>query len=195
MATDPQPPLGKKTLFKGEKTMFSKRNSVILVLGLMAVLAVSAQAQDHPTEHPEAAGQDQNEKYIELMRQDLNTNITAAMTEGMALTDAQGEIFWPIYRDYRNTVSAIGDRRIALIKDYAENWENLTQEKAAEIMKASFKIQKDRLGLLEKAAKKVAKELDPITAARFVQVERALSMIIDLQVAAEMPLFEEGAGQ
>jgi hypothetical protein len=170
--------------------MFSKRNSVILVLGLMAILAVSAQAQDHPTEHPEAAGQDQNEKYIELMRQDLNTNITAAMTEGMALTDAQGEIFWPIYRDYRNTVSAIGDRRIALIKDYAENWENLTQEKAAEIMKASFKIQKDRLGLLEKTAKKVAKELDPITAARFVQVERALSMIIDLQVAAEMPLFE-----
>ena len=170
--------------------MFSKRNSVILVLGLMAILAVSAQAQDHPTEHPEAAGQDQNEKYIELMRQDLNTNITAAMTEGMALTDAQGEIFWPIYRDYRNTQSAIGDRRIALIKDYAENWEKMTQEKAPEIMKASFKIQKDRLGLLEKTAKKVAKELDPITAARFVQVERALSMIIDLQVAAEMPLFE-----
>lgn len=161
-----------------------KMNKMILVLGLLAVMAVSAQAED----------MDQNEKYIELMRQDLNTDITLVMTEGMALTDAQGEIFWPIYRDHQSKQSAIGDRRIALIKDYAENWENLTQDKAADIMKESFKIQKDRLSLLEKTAKKISKELDPITAARFVQVERALSMIIDIQIAAEIPLFEEGPG-
>ena len=163
--------------------MLTKRFTTILVLGLVALMAVSAQAQD------------QNEKYIELMRQDLKTNVTAVMTEGMALTDAQGEIFWPIYRDHQSQETAIGDRRIALIKEYAENWENMTQEKAEEILKASFKIQKDRLSLLEKTAKKIAKELDPITAARFVQVERALSMIIDIQVAAEIPLFEAGAGQ
>ena len=42
------------------------------------------------------------------------------------------------------------------------------------------------------AAKKVAKDIDPVRAARFVQVENALRMIIDLQVAGELPLFVAG---
>ena len=116
------------------------------------------------------------------------------MTEGMQLTSEQGDVFWPIYRDYLNDLSAIGDRQIALIKDYAENWENMTEDKAAEIMKASFKIRKDQLSLLEKTAKKVSKDLDPILAGRFVQVERALNLLIDAQLMSEIPLFQEGPG-
>lgn len=141
-----------------------------------------------------AVAQENNDKYIEMIRQDLQTGKTAYMTEGMQLTSEQGDIFWPIYREYQTSLSAIGDRQIALIKDYAENWENMTQDKAAEIMKASFKIRKDQLSLLEKTAKKVSKDLDPILAGRFVQVERALNLLIDAQLMSEIPLFQEGPG-
>ncbi len=44
---------------------------------------------------------------------------------------------------------------------------------------------------MEKTAKKVAKDLDPVTAARFVQVENTLNLLIDLQLAGEIPLFEK----
>ena len=159
-----------------------KRNKMIVVLGLLAVVAVATQVQ----------AQSDSDKYIELLRQDLRTGKTAYMTEGLDLTSAQGDVFWPIYRDYENKLSALGDRRIAMIKDYAENWENLTQDKASELLKESFKIRKDRTSLLEKTAKKVAKDLDPILAGRFVQIENALGLIVDLQIAAELPLFEEG---
>jgi hypothetical protein len=162
--------------------MFSKRFMTILVLGLVAVMAVTVQAQEN------------NDKYIELVRQDLQAGKTAYMTEGMQLTSEQGDVFWPIYRDYLTKLSAIGDKQIALIKDYAENWDNMTQDKAAEIMKQSFKIRKDQMSLLEKTAKTVAKDLDPIMAGRFVQVERALNLIIDVQLMAEIPLFQEGPG-
>lgn len=133
------------------------------------------------------------EQYLELMRQDLQTTKTAYMTEGMQLTAEQGEIFWPIYRDYQNKLSQIGDRRIANIKDYAEHFEAMTGEKASDILKSSFKNRKDALGLLEKTAKKVSKEIDPITAARFTQVEHTLNLLIDLQLAGEIPLFEHSA--
>ncbi len=66
----------------------------------------------------------------------------------------------------------------------------MTDEKASEILKKSFKNRKDELGLLEKFSKKVAKALDPVTAARFVQVENTLNLLIDLQLAGEIPLFE-----
>ena len=63
-------------------------------------------------------------------------------------------------------------------------------DKAAEILKNSFKTKKDALKLLENYSKKVSKALDPVTAARFVQVENTLNLLIDLQLAGEIPLFE-----
>lgn len=132
-----------------------------------------------------------DEKYMEMMRQDLRSTKMAYMTEGMDLTAEQGEVFWPIYRDYLTKLSEIGDRRIANIKDYAEHFETMTGDKASEIMKNSFKNKKDYYSLLEKSAKKVAKELDPVMAGRFVQVENTLNLLIDLQLSSEIPLFEE----
>ncbi len=146
----------------------------VLLAGLFAAVA-PVQAQD--------------DQYLELMRQDMRTDKTALMTLGMGLTSEQGEIFWPIYRDFQHELTKIGDQRIALIKSYAENYESMTSEKADELMKEWFKQQDSRLKLLKGAAKKIGKEVDPITAARFVQVENSLNMIIDLQVASELPLF------
>ncbi len=160
------------------------RSATSLIVGLVLfagvfAAAVPAQAQD----------QTNNEQYMELMRQDLRTNKLAVMTEAMALTDEQGAVFWPIYREYQTKLSVIGDKRIAMIKDYAENYENMTGEKAGELMKIWFSQQKDRLSLLEKTSKKVAKDVDPVTAARFIQVENAVDILVDLQIASELPLF------
>jgi hypothetical protein len=155
------------------------RSAAILVVGLaLFAAAVPVQAQ--------------GEQYLELIRQDLQSAKTAYMTQGMALTTEQGDVFWPIYREYQNDLAKIGDRRIANIKDYAEHYEAMTGEKASEIMKKAFKSKKDALSLLEKTAKKVSKEVDPVTAARFIQVENTLNLLINLQLADEIPLFKTG---
>ena len=151
--------------------------AVVLTTGLLATAA---------------SAQDQNDQYVELLRQDLRTNVTAVMTESMALTSAQGEVFWPIFREYQHKVSELGDKRLALIKDYAASYESMDGDIAADIMKKWFKQEKEQLKLLEKAAKKIAKELDPVVAARFVQVDNAMNMIVDLQLASEIPLFSHG---
>lgn len=132
----------------------------------------------------------QGEPFVELMRTDLQADKVLLMTAAMELTDAQGEVFWPIYRDYQTKLSTIGDGRIKLIKDYAQNYETMTDEKAAELMKTSFKLQEDQLSLLKKTHKKVAKEVGPIVAARFAQAENQMLMLINLQIASEMPLIK-----
>ena len=169
--------------------MLNKRMTVrsvtTLVIGLVLFAGVFA------TSVP-AQAESQNEQYMELMRQDLRTNKLAVMTEAMQLTDAQGEVFWPIYREYQTKLSVIGDERIAMIKDYAENYEDMTGEKAKDLMKIWFGQKKDQLSLLEKTSKKIAKATDPVTAARFIQIENAVNMLVDLQIASELPLFTPG---
>ena len=168
-------------------TRMTVRSVTTLVVGLFLVAGVLATAVP-----AQAQAETQNEQYMELLRQDLRTNKLAVMTEAMALTDEQGEVFWPIYREYQTDLSKIGDKRIAMIKDFAEHYEDMTGEKAKEITKNWFSQQKDRLSLLEKASKKIAKATDPVTAARFIQVENAVNMIINLQIASELPLFTPG---
>jgi len=141
-----------------------------------------------------ASAQEKFDKYIELLRQDLKADKVALLTEAMDLTGDASTKFWPIYRDYDHELSKVGDRRVALIKDYAATYTAMTNEKAKSITKNFFKNQKDRLDLMNKYSAKMEKTLDAITAAKFVQVESQIQSILDVQLASEMPLISKPEG-
>lgn len=132
------------------------------------------------------------EQYAELLMSDIKTQKVAVLTEAMALEEAQSEPFWQIYRDYDYELSAIVDQRIALIKDYAASFSTMTDEKAADLAKVSFQVEGDRAKLRQKYYKKFAKEISPLVGARWLMLERTINNLMDLQIAAEMPLIQEG---
>lgn len=130
----------------------------------------------------------QTDTYLELLRSDIKSETVAILTEVMEFSDEEGEAFWPIYREYELESAKLGDRRVALLKGYAENFDMLSEEKAKELADAHFKLQDDKLKLNKKYYKKVAKALGANTAARFIQVMNQVNLLIDVQVAAGMPL-------
>jgi hypothetical protein len=132
------------------------------------------------------------EQYVELLKSDLKTQKIAVITEAMALDEGQSEMFWEIYRDYDYELSAIIDQRISLIKDYAASFSSMTDEKAAELAKTSFKVEADRGKLRQKYYKKFEKEMSPLVGARWLMIERTINNLMDLQISAEMPLIQEG---
>ncbi|MHC5035345.1 MAG: hypothetical protein ACYTFZ_09945, partial [Planctomycetota bacterium] len=136
-----------------------------------------------------AAGYGQ-EAYLELMRQDLKTQKVAIVTEAMQLSGEQAEAFWPVYREYQFELDKIADQRVALIKDYADHFENMTDEKASELAEWSFRIQDERLQLRKRYHAEFQRAVGPIAAAKFMQVDNALTMLLDLQIASSLPLIE-----
>jgi hypothetical protein len=130
------------------------------------------------------------EAYIELLKSDLRTQKVAVLTEAMRFTDEGSTAFWPIHREYELELSKIIDDRIELIKDYAQNYDNLTNEKAKEIAGKVFDLEKRRTKLKKKYFKKFEKALSAVIAAKFVQVENQINLLIDLQIASELPLIK-----
>jgi len=130
--------------------------------------------------------------YIELMRSDLKTERRAIITQSMNFTEDESVAFWPIYREYENEFAKLGDQEIALIKDYADNFEKMTDEKAKDLMNRAFKINEDQIKLRKKYYNKLVKVMSPITAVKFVQLDNQISMLIDLQIASELPLIQKG---
>ncbi len=139
-----------------------------------------------------SAAYGQSEKYVELMREDLKTEKVAIITEAMQMTDDQSSVFWPIYREYDLELSKLVDRRIAIIKDFADSYAMMTDEKAKQISDDSFKLRGDRLNLQKKYYKKVEKELGSIMAVRWIQTERIIESLLDLQITANLPLIQAG---
>jgi hypothetical protein len=130
------------------------------------------------------------EAYIELLKSDLRTQKVAVLTEAMRFTDEGSTAFWPIHREYELELSKIIDDRIELIKDYAQNYDNLTNEKAKEIAGKVFDLEKRRTKLKKKYFKKFEKALSAVIAAKFIQVENQINLLIDLQIASELPLIK-----
>ena len=128
------------------------------------------------------------DSYIELLKSDVKTDKRAIITEVMAFTEQQAEAFWPIYREFEFELDKLSDARIANIKEFAANYENLTNEKADKLINVSFDFLGDRLNLNEKYYNKFAEALSPIVAAKYMQLENQIQLILDISIVANLPL-------
>jgi hypothetical protein len=137
------------------------------------------------------AGSGFAQDYLELLRSDIRTMKVAVVTEAMQLTAEESDKFWPIYREYEAELANNYDRRIALIRDYARNYTTMTDEKARQLTQDLISIDKGRANLWRKYYYRVERALSAPVAARFVQVERQIGLLIDLQIASEMPLISK----
>jgi hypothetical protein len=126
--------------------------------------------------------------YVELLRADVRAQKVAFLTELMGFTEAEDKIFWPIYRDYDVELSKISDERVAGIEEYARNYEKLSDDVADKLVAKVFELESQRTALKQKYYTRLKAALSPRTAARFLQVENQLLMIIDLQIAASLPI-------
>jgi len=128
------------------------------------------------------------ESEIELLRTDLKTEKMDLVKQVVKVEGAKADAFWPLYRKYQLELDAIGDKRLALIKDYAANYTSMTDEKATTLVKQALDLQSERISLWKKYSKEFTKVLGAIDTARLLQLEHLVMALIDVQVGAELPL-------
>ncbi len=128
--------------------------------------------------------------YVELLKSDVRTQKVAVITEAMQFTDEESSAFWPVHREYELELSKIVDDRIELIRDYVQNYDNLTDKTARELAKNVFALEKRRTKLKKKYFKRFERALSATIAAKFIQVENQINLLIDLQIASELPLIK-----
>lgn len=181
----------------------NRKRAVWAILLAMLFFVPAGWSQDVPqpqkaakpaTTSSAAANQKTNiQAYIQLLRSDVRQQKTEIMGSVMLLSAADAAKFWPIYTEYDAELSKLNDQRLANIHEYARTYSQMTDEKADELIQNALSYQKQRGELLAKYYDRIKQELGAITAARFVQVEYQLLSIIDLRIAAELPIVGAGS--
>jgi hypothetical protein len=170
-----------------------------LPLGGLLIWAAPSPAQQPPPQQqqPRTEGSEPKgdlDSYIEVMRSDLRTKKMEIIQSNMHFTQQESSAFWPIYRDYEFELRKIFDEEVALIKDYSEHYENLTDEQAKTMLEKVMDIQSKRLAVNRKFVSKFNQALPPRVVARFFQLERRIDLMVDLKLASELPLVKSTGG-
>jgi len=163
-----------------------KKLAIAVVIGT-SLLLIQSVALGQKSETP-ASGPTVSEQDIELLRSDIRSAKKEIIAENMKLTDAQAQKFWPVYDAYTQETSKLGDARIALIKEYANSYENMTDAQADSLVKKMAMLDEQPATLRAQWIPKFREVLTGKQTALFFQLDRRITLLIDVQLAANIPI-------
>lgn len=146
---------------------------------LLVILAVTAGGFAQSKEDVAIIQAVYGKSKAELVKQYLNLN------------EVQTAAFQPIYDKYETERKTLGQKKIQIINDYAVNYATLDDAKAAELTEANLKNNLDLEKLLSSTFSKVKKALGGINAAKFVQLEQYLQIIVRVEIQDSIPFIDE----
>lgn len=128
---------------------------------------------------------------VALMQSLYGLSKQQMIEQNMKITVQEHAVFWKLYDEYEASRRVIGQKRADNIMKYAENYGKLTNEKAEELVNASFAIISEFSKLQQSTYKKMAKALTPVRAAQFIQLEMYLENVVRVEIADQIPFVGE----
>jgi hypothetical protein len=173
----------------GGKTVSRTVSSPFVIAGVVfsLVLGGFALSPGHAATRSSEAEKMNTDHYIDLVRRDLRQESRQVIGEAMNLTQAEANAFWPVYERYEAELRRLGDEKLALINDYADNYKTMTDAKAGELTSKAIDLDILRTSLLQQYLPQFQKALTNKRAAQFYQIEIPLLKLIDLQIASQLP--------
>jgi len=162
---------------------------LFLALLFVASTLLTAQQSPPPTGRGTNMTEDQvNDANIELMRQDMRSMRKKVVAANMPLSEVEATKFWPVYDRYIAEAIKVNDVRFAVLKEYAKNYDTATEEQADSFIKGWVALDGGNAQLRLKYIPEFEKVISHKKTAMFFQIDRRVSMMIELQLAAQVPL-------
>jgi len=125
---------------------------------------------------------------LDLLRQDIRSMKKQLIAQNLKLSDTEATKFWPVYDKYTADLIKINDKKYAVIQTYADQWATMTNEQALSFAHQWLEMDTAISQLRQKYVPVVSQVLTGRNTATFFQLDRRISMMIDLQLASKMPL-------
>jgi hypothetical protein len=167
---------------------------IFLSISLAAMVVLSgystgvARAQQAPGSG--ASQQGSIDQDIAALRQDLRSQKKQIIALNMQLTDKEAEKFWPVYDQYTAEMTKINDAKYSAIKEYADNYNTLSDDRAVALAKQMLGVDKSLSELRVKYIPIFEKVISGKKTGLFMQLDRRLTMLIDLQLAQAIPMVQ-----
>ncbi len=129
---------------------------------------------------------------MDILRQKIKADKKLVVAQNLALTDAEGAKFWPVYEAYQKDLQAINQRMTATILAYADAYKKgpISDEVAKKLLDETLAIDDAEAKLKSSSAPKILAALPAMKAARYIQIENKIRAAVRYELAAGIPLVE-----
>ena len=163
---------------------------VLMLAGIFFLFGFRVTAQTATGQETAASTKSEqvaSDQDIQLLRKDIRSQKKKLIAANLSLTDTEATKFWPVYDQYQAEYTKIGDTKLALIKQYAQNLDTATDEQALDYLKRSEEISESVIQLRKRYVTRVNQVLPGKKTATFFQLERRIEMLLDVEVASLLP--------
>ena len=171
--------------------MHNKPAKKKITSGLWLVPVMGALLTGCATKPPSAPPlADEAAAFVSEGRAEMRQDKVVFINESMNLTpaDPNYDAFWHEYYQYEAELKKLNDQRIQLIRDYGFNYDKMDDTIANNLAERALTLHKKKLELLEKYYEKMKQATSPLIAARFLQVEHQIGLLLDVEIASKTPL-------
>lgn len=170
-----------------------------IIFAVLAWIAVCAfgnprvVAQSTGSEPAPAADSTANaltDQQLDLLRKDIRSIKKQLIATNLTLTDTEATKFWPVYEEYSADFGKINETRTIIIKEYSDGYGMLTDDQADSLIRRWLDTDISAAQLRQKYVPIMRKVLPGKKAATFFQLDRRISMMIDVQLTSQLPLVQ-----
>ena len=164
--------------------------AAIVLLSFLRIASLYAQSNsdDNAEQAYQAALKAYDDAILQLERSNVRSQKRAIIRKSISLNTEQSRNFWPIYDKYEAGLIKLNDQRLALIMDYVNHREDLSAEKATELINSAMQLQQQKQELKRAYVTDLGKVLTAKQALRLLLLENQFDVEIEAQIAAQIPL-------
>ncbi len=151
---------------------------VLSVLVLFVAGTVYAEGGDSPADN------------MQIVREKIQADKKLFVAANMNLTENEAKAFWPVYESYQKELSALNERALKNVGEYAANADKMIDETAKKIVKEHLAIEGDRQKVRQTFLPKFAKVLPYKKVMRYYQLENKILAVINFEAARKVPLVD-----
>jgi hypothetical protein len=172
-----------------------KNRSVVAVAGSCAAMCVlvgwriGAAQQGVPLQ---SSAQQQpmvaSDRDLQLLRQDLRAQKQKLIADNLPMTESEAIKLWAVYNRYSQELRQVNDEKFRLVQEYGQQWGTMTNDQALIYIRRWLEVDQQVQALRLKYVPEVSQALPGKKAPTFFQLDRRISMMMDLQLASQLPL-------
>ena len=162
----------------------------LLLIALWVIGSPIAVAQDTSSQSTSAdrTADAMTDQQLALLRQDIRSIKKQLIAANLTLTDGEATKFWQVYEQYSAETEKINETRAAIIKEYSDEYGTLTDDQADSLIRRWLDADIEQAKLRQRYVPVLRKVLPGKKAATFFQIDRRISMMIDVQLTSQLPL-------
>lgn len=122
------------------------------------------------------------------LRGDVSSMNRELIAANLTLTDGESTRLWQVYEQYSAELSKVNDTRTTILEEYSGDYDTLTDDQADDLIRRWLETDVEQAKLRQQFARIFRKVLPGKKAATFLQLERRISMMMDVQLTSKLPL-------